>query len=95
MFTKRRGLIVWFKHIKQAKKLRRFGHLIYTSKRQKYAVLYVDQDDVDEVKADLESQSFVTAVDLSHKPDISTAYQGMLEKSHDLDAEMESFYQSG
>ncbi|MDQ0159206.1 YlbG family protein [Alkalibacillus salilacus] len=95
MFTKRQGLIIWFKHIKQAKKLRRYGHLIYTSKRMKYAVLYVNQEDLEDIEEELNELSFVKYVDRSHKPDIDTAYQGMLNKTHDLEAEMESYYKSG
>ncbi|GAA0460432.1 YlbG family protein [Alkalibacillus silvisoli] len=95
MFTKRQGIIVWFKHIKQLKKLRRYGHVLYASKRQKYAVIYVNQDEVSELVKEIQRLHFVKGVDVSYKPFIDTAYQGGASKSHDLDAEMESYYKSG
>ncbi|MDV2582513.1 YlbG family protein [Alkalibacillus haloalkaliphilus] len=95
MFTKRQGIVVWFKHIKQLRKLRRFGHVIYASKRQKYAVIYVNQEEVSNIVEQLERLHFVKNVDLSYKPYVDTAYQGAVEKTHDLDAELEGYYQSG
>lgn len=50
MFTKRQGLIIWFRHMKNLRKLKRLGHLIYASKKKKYALIYVNQDELEDVK---------------------------------------------
>lgn len=41
----RRLLIVYYNHPQVVKKLEKHGHLIYTSKRMKYAYLYVNAND--------------------------------------------------
>ena len=43
MRIKRQGLIVWFQHRKNLKTIKKFGNLLYVSKKLKYAVPYVDQ----------------------------------------------------
>lgn len=76
MRTRRQGMIVWYQHRRNIKKIRRFGNLIYTSKRMKYAVLYVDQDAIDEIMQKLLKFSFITKVELSQKPFIRTDFEG-------------------
>lgn len=49
MRTERQGIIVWFQHMKNLKQIRRYGHLLYTSKKLRYAVIYINQADIDEV----------------------------------------------
>ncbi|WP_047981371.1 YlbG family protein [Ornithinibacillus contaminans] len=75
MRTKRQGIMVWFQHSKNIKQLKRFGHLLYTSRKLKYAVMYVDQDNVEEIEAKLLKYPFVSKVDRSYKPFIRTEYE--------------------
>ncbi|MGY0692274.1 YlbG family protein [Virgibacillus sp. FSP13] len=75
MRTNRQGIIVWFQHMKNLRQIKRYGHLIYTSKKLKYAVLYVDQDDVDNIEKKLLRLSFVSKIDRSYKPFIRTNYE--------------------
>ncbi|SET29933.1 Uncharacterized protein YlbG, UPF0298 family [Oceanobacillus limi] len=75
MRTKRQGIIVWFQHMKNLKQIKRYGHLLYTSKKLKYAVLYVDQSAIEEIEAKLSKHSFVSRVDRSFKPDIRTDFE--------------------
>ncbi|TMN23475.1 DUF2129 domain-containing protein [Lentibacillus cibarius] len=74
MRTKRQGLIVWFKHMKNIRHIKRYGHLIYTSKNLKYAVLYVDQDTLERTEAKLLKLPFVSKVERSQKPFIPTNF---------------------
>ncbi|MFD2043992.1 YlbG family protein [Ornithinibacillus salinisoli] len=75
MRRKRQGIIVWFQHMKNVKQLKRYGHLLYTSKKLKYAVIYVDHLDTDEIEAKLLRHSFVSRVDRSFKPEIRTDFE--------------------
>ncbi|GCF94566.1 UPF0298 protein [Enterococcus florum] len=67
---KRRGLIVWVYSLKQLKNLKRHGLIHYVSRKLKYVVLYVNEDDVDEIENKLAALHFVRRVERSYRPDI-------------------------
>ncbi|SFJ92611.1 Uncharacterized protein YlbG, UPF0298 family [Halobacillus dabanensis] len=73
--TKRQGLIVYFQHMKNIRQIKKHGHLIHASKRMKYALLYVNQEDIDYKMEKLERLPFVSHVVPSYKPDIRTDYE--------------------
>lgn len=75
MRTKRQGLIVWYQHKKNIKKIMRFGHVLYTSKKLKYAVLYVNQADIEDIEERLLRLPFISRVDRSEKPFIRMDYE--------------------
>lgn len=75
MRTKRQGLIVWLQHRKYIKQIRRFGHVIYMSKKMSYVVLYVNQSDIDDIERKLNRFPFVTKTARSHKPLIKTEFE--------------------
>ncbi|WP_010649512.1 YlbG family protein [Oceanobacillus massiliensis] len=75
MRTNRQGLVVWFQHMKNVKQLKRYGNLIYTSKRLKYAVIYVDQEQMNDVEIKIMKHSFVSKIERSYKPFIRTDYE--------------------
>lgn len=68
-------MIIWYQHRKNIKKIKRYGHLIYASKKMKYAVLYVNQEEVDNIKNRLLRYPFISRVDLSYKPFVRTDYE--------------------
>ena len=72
--TKRQGLIVWFKQMKNVKQLKRHDHLISVSRKLRYAVIYVDQDQLEDRVQKLERLPFVTKVDRSYKPFIKQEF---------------------
>ncbi|MDQ7224687.1 DUF2129 domain-containing protein, partial [Staphylococcus haemolyticus] len=43
------SLIVYLKHIKHERQIRKYGHIIYTNKQRKYVVLYVNENDADAI----------------------------------------------
>lgn len=75
MRTKRQGLVVWFQHKKNIKQIKRFGHLIYASKRMKYAVIYVNQDEIEDIEASMEKLPYIIKVDRSYKPFVKMDYE--------------------
>ena len=75
MRIKRQALIVWYKHRKNIRQLRRYGHFIYASRRRRFAIIYVNRDEIDEKEANLEKLPFVLKVERSYKPFISTDFE--------------------
>ncbi|MGM8211859.1 YlbG family protein [Virgibacillus sp. W0430] len=75
MRVNRQGIFVWFQHRKNVKQIRRYGHLIYVSKKMKYALLYVNQDERDEIENSLLKLAFVSKVERSYKPFVETNYE--------------------
>ncbi|SDJ74675.1 YlbG family protein [Sediminibacillus albus] len=89
MRTKRQGLIVWFQHMKNIKQIKRFGHLIYVSKELKYAVIYVDQQEIEDKAAKLNELPFISKVDYSYKPSIKTEFENAkMDKAKEYDYKM-------
>lgn len=75
MIQKRRGIIVWLTSLKYAKQLRKLGNVIYVSKKMKYAVVYTNEEMVEQTISYLESLYFVKKVEVSVKPELKTEYQ--------------------
>ncbi|WP_373895917.1 YlbG family protein [Virgibacillus natechei] len=75
MRVNRQGIIVWFQHVKNIKQLKRYGNLIYTSKKLKYAVIYVDQSELEMIEQKLLKLSFVSKVDRSYKPFLQADFE--------------------
>ena len=89
MRIKRQGMIVWFQHMKNIKQIKKYGHLIYTSKRLKYAVIYVDQAELEHVERRLLKLSFVSKIDRSYKPFVETNYENAIpDKAKQYDYKM-------
>lgn len=75
MQQKRQGLIVWYQHKKNIKKMMRFGHVVYTSKKNKYAVIYVNQEEINEIEERLLRLPFISRIERSAKPYIRVDYE--------------------
>lgn len=75
MRIKRRGIVVWFQHRKNIKQIKRYGNLIYVSAKQRYAVLYVNQDELEETVETLSKLPFIAKIEQSQKPALKTDYE--------------------
>jgi len=75
MRIKRQGIVVWFQHMKNMKQLKRYGNVIYISKRLKYALLYVNQDELEDIETKIMKHSFVSKIERSYKPFIRTDFE--------------------
>ncbi|MDR0921541.1 MAG: YlbG family protein [Lactobacillales bacterium] len=67
---KRRLLVVWVYSLKQLKNLKRFGEVQYVSRRMKYVLIYMNEEDIDEAEEKIERLHFVRRVERSYRPDI-------------------------
>ncbi|WP_223700346.1 YlbG family protein [Sutcliffiella deserti] len=89
MLTQRQGIVVWLHSLKQAKLLRRYGNVIYISKKLKYVVFYCDAEESGILVEKLNKQSYVKKVDVSHKPSIKTHYENSRpDKAKEYDYKM-------
>lgn len=75
MQKKRQSIIVWFQHRKNIKHIKKHGNLIYVSSKLRYAVLYVDQEDIDSISEKVDKLPFVKKVDVSQRPFLNTDYE--------------------
>ncbi|KOO40762.1 YlbG family protein [Priestia koreensis] len=75
MFVERQGVIVYVQSVKQAKSLRRYGHVQYVSKDLKYVVLYSNMEDHEKLVEKLNSLPFVKKVMPSYKPFLKTEFE--------------------
>ncbi len=75
MRTKRQGMVVYFQHMKNIRQIKKHGHLIHASKKLKYALVYVDQEELEEKMEKLERLPFVSRVIPSLKPQVRTEYE--------------------
>ena len=74
IMRKRSGLIVWFNDYRAAKNLERYGHLLYVSRRMHYALLYVNEEDGEQVTKQLTNLAFIKKVEPSLRHEIKTEY---------------------
>lgn len=76
---KRRALIVWLYSLKPLKNLRRFGFIHYVSKKMKYAVIYMDEADLEENEKKIQKFHFVKRTERSYRPDIEMNFGEKIE----------------
>ncbi len=73
--NERQGLIVYVHQLKHAKSLRKYGHVLYISRRQKYVVLYCNREDIEMLTIKLQRLPFVKDVVESYRPFVKTEYE--------------------
>ena len=74
MLPKRVGVVVWLRSVRDARHLERYGHLIYVSRRMKYAVLYVNESELNAKMNQLVRLPFVRKVEPSHLHEVPVDY---------------------
>lgn len=67
---KRRCLIVWVYSLKQLKTLKRYGLVHYVSRKMKYVVVYMNEDEIELAEAKISGLHFVRKVERSYRPDV-------------------------
>ena len=87
--TKRQGLIVYLNSINSQFKLRRYGDIVYFSKKNGYCVLYVDQKEADKMINAIKQLDFVKDVQKSSDDEIDLSSKHIEEQITELAAEAE------
>jgi len=78
-FKHRVGLVIWLYTPKYVNKLKQYGLLHYVSRKLKYAVLYVDDDQVENIQEKLKKLHFVRSIEISHYNELTYEYDGLLD----------------
>ncbi|WP_143463212.1 YlbG family protein [Levilactobacillus enshiensis] len=76
----RQSLIVYTYSLKQTRQLKRYGTVMYVSKKMRYVVLYVNRDAVPDLTEQLNHLRFVKRVVASKRPEISETFNGVAEE---------------
>ncbi|WP_203649023.1 YlbG family protein [Secundilactobacillus yichangensis] len=58
----RTSLVVYVSSLRQVRQLKRYGHLEYVSKRMRYAIIYVNEEDAKETISRLKQLRFVKRI---------------------------------
>lgn len=87
--TARRALVVYINGNRVVRALRHYGIVRYVSRRMHYVILYVDQDQIEAVKAKIGHLRAVRKVEESIRPDLDPTLTDLkmtgLYKLHDED----------
>ncbi|WYJ88857.1 hypothetical protein A5888_000576 [Enterococcus sp. 9E7_DIV0242] len=70
IIQKRRSIVVWVYSLKQLKTLKRHGFIQYVSRRMKYVVLYMNEENIETAEEKINSLHFVRKVERSYRPDV-------------------------
>lgn len=65
--TQREAIIVYLKNTSDQFRLRKFGDIVYFSKKFKYCVVYVDRDQIEKEAEEISSLDFVEGVEISNE----------------------------
>ncbi len=87
--TARRALVVYINGNRVVRTLRHYGIVRYVSRRMHYVILYVDQDQIEQLKAKIGHLRAVRSVEKSARPDLDPTLTDLemtgLYKMHDED----------
>lgn len=76
----RRGIYVYFKSFKDLNKLEKYGNFISYSKKGRYACIYVDENRIDSIVADLKKKKFVKKIEISEMSDLHLSFENFDKK---------------
>ena len=89
----RQSLIVFLNSISDQYKLRRYGDIVYFSKKFAYCILYVNKKDIEQVCQDLNSLDFVEKVEKSNRNQIDLSSDHIEKQITELAQEAEKTLQ--
>ncbi|KXT78482.1 DUF2129 domain-containing protein [Streptococcus sp. DD13] len=74
----RNGLIVYLHYNRDVRKLTKYGDILYHSKKMRYVLLYLKQEELEDTQALLETEKFVKKVLPSYQKEIDKDFVGNL-----------------
>ncbi|MDT3984107.1 DUF2129 domain-containing protein, partial [Staphylococcus ureilyticus] len=45
----RTSLVIYLKHMKHERQIRKFGHIVSTNKLQRYVIMYINEEEADTI----------------------------------------------
>lgn len=82
MFKKqeRQGIIVYLYYNRDARKLNKFGDVLYHSHKMRYQILYVNKEEAEDIAKEISELKFVKEVLLSEFDNIDENFVGNLAR---------------
>ncbi|MBI5974494.1 DUF2129 domain-containing protein [Staphylococcus canis] len=78
--VQREKLIIYLKNMKHERHIRKYGHIVYANKKEKYIMMYVTQDKVDDVVNKLMKLKYVEKIEGSPYKYLKQIYE---KESHE------------
>lgn len=57
------SLVVYLKHIKHERQIRKYGHIVHSNRQRKYVIMYVNEKEADDVVNKLMKLKYVRHID--------------------------------
>ncbi|MEJ7454083.1 DUF2129 domain-containing protein [Staphylococcus warneri] len=57
------SLVVYLKHIKHERQIRKYGHIVHSNRQRKYVIMYVNENEADNVVNKLMKLKYVRHID--------------------------------
>ena len=83
--VERRGLIVYLYYNRDVKKLKKYGDILYHSRKHRYVQIYVNQDQVEELEKKLKEESFVRELKRTLLQDLDQNFVGSLWREKEVE----------
>ncbi|MGJ5712212.1 DUF2129 domain-containing protein [Staphylococcus auricularis] len=73
--VQRTSLIIYLKHIKHERQLRKYGHIVHINRNHKYVIMYVNANDADSVITRLSKLKYVKHISSSPYKYLTKTYE--------------------
>ncbi|HBY82095.1 DUF2129 domain-containing protein [Staphylococcus sp.] len=57
------SLVIYLKHIKHERQIRKYGHIVHSNRQHKYVIMYVNENEADDVVNKLMKLKYVRHID--------------------------------
>ena len=79
----RQPLVVWLYSAKDVNPLKKHGYIYYISQRMRYLIMYVPQEQVDQIMTEIKKYHFVREVEASPTEAIDLSFEHVFDEWHD------------
>ncbi|MEX2947945.1 DUF2129 domain-containing protein [Staphylococcus warneri] len=69
------SLVVYLKHIKHERQIRKYGHIVHSNRQRKYVIMYVNENEADDVVNKLMKLKYVRHIDGSPYRFLKKSYE--------------------
>lgn len=69
------SLIIYLKHIKHERQIRKYGHIVHSNKERKFVIMYVDEAEADRVVHKLMQLKYVRNIEGSPYKHLKKTYE--------------------
>ncbi|HDB3263773.1 TPA: DUF2129 domain-containing protein [Staphylococcus aureus] len=71
----RTSIVVYLKHMKHERQIRKYGHIVHSNRDRKFVIMYVNEQDVDQIVHKLMQLKYVRHIDGSPYKYLKKTYE--------------------